>query len=115
MPSPSRSHCTAAPVTKIAASSAWVVWSPTGQATVAIVLHPAGPREVLRELPVRAADQLTPEVEDEAGGAAAERRLDVEAAVERVDPVAQPAQAGAGVEVGAADAVVPDLEAQARV
>jgi hypothetical protein len=34
IPSPSRSHCTAAPVTKIAASSAYVVWSPICQATV---------------------------------------------------------------------------------
>ena len=40
MPSPSRSHCTAAPVSKIDASSAYVLESPMHHASV--VTSPAG-------------------------------------------------------------------------
>ena len=46
-------------------------------------------------------------------GAAARRRIDVDAAVERVDAVAQAVQAGAGRRVRAADAVVADLQREA--
>ncbi len=46
IPSPSRSHCTAAPVTKIAASSAYVVLRPICHATVASSPSEAGGTDV---------------------------------------------------------------------